>query len=180
MPGAPSADAVLALALRHVNAGQPERALLLCEHAATTQAPHPGVLQLMALLNLQRGQPEAACALAEASLALRPAHVPTMTLCADAWFQRALQCQDRRELDAAVDALARAGALSPGRAEVHLNLGIVLQERGEVEAALREYARAYALREDSFGRIAHALAAPSSGRLWLQLDELRAALRAAA
>jgi hypothetical protein len=43
---------------------------------------------------------------------------------------------------------------------------------------MRAYARAYCLREETFGRIAHALATPSVGRLWLRLDDLRAELRA--
>ena len=65
----------------------------------------------------------------------------------------------------------------PARAEVEVNLAIVLQEAGRMDEALRAYGRAYRLREDSFGRIAHALSAAPVGRLWLDLDVLRHALR---
>ena len=180
MPNAgATAEELLGLAIRHVNAGQGERARLLCEHALATHAPHAGVLQLLALLNLQRGQPALACEQAQASLALRPDHPQTVSLCADAWFQLSLTRQDGHDLDGAADALRQVLRLSPGRAEAHVNLGIVLQDGGQADAAMREYGRAYRLREDTFGRIAHALATPNVGRVWLRLDDLRAALRAA-
>jgi len=55
----------------------------------------------------------------------------------------------------------------------------VLQEDGQLDAAMRAYGRAYRLREDTFGRIAHALATPNVGRVWLDLDALGASLRSA-
>ena len=204
---AATADEVLQLAIRHVNAGLPERALLLCEHAVAEHPPHPGVLQLMALLSLRLGHMAPAHEHAQASLGLRPDHLPTLMLGAeaaraagdasdaarlleravalapdhaDAWFQLALARQDLHRPGAAAEALQVVLRLAPERAEAQVNLGIVLQELGRVDDAMRAYARAYRLREDSFGRIAHALCAPSAGRLWLQLDELRAALRASA
>lgn len=176
----PSVEELLGLAIRHVNAGQSERARILCDHAARVHAPHPAVLQLLASLDLQQGEPERACSLAEASLALRPDHPPTLRLLADAWFQLALREHDLKRLDAAADALRAVLRLVPERAEAEVNLGIVLQESGHLDEAMRAYSRAYRLREDSFGRIAHALSTPNVGRLWLRLDDLRASLRAAA
>lgn len=175
----PSVEALLGLAVRHVNAGQPERARVLCEHAARIHPPHPAVLQLLATLDLQRGAAEGACSLAEASLALRPHHPPTVRLLADAWFQRALRHHDLAQLEAAADALRVVLRLAPERAEAEVNLGIVLQESGHLDDAMGAYGRAYRLREDTFGRIAHALSAANVGRLWLRLDDLRATLRAA-
>lgn len=176
---APSVETLLELAVRHVNAGQPERAAVLCEHALAGHPPHPGVLQLLALLVLQRGDAAEALRHAQASLALRPDHAPTKQLAADAWFQRALADQDAREYAAAAEALREVLRLAPERAEAEVNLGIVLQEAGRLDEAMQAYGRAYRLRDDTFGRIAHALAAPRSGRVWLRLDDLRGALRAA-
>jgi tetratricopeptide (TPR) repeat protein len=94
-----------------------------------------------------------------------------------AWFTLALVRQDRHDFAGAAAALRQLLRVAPPRAEVEVNLGIVLQEAGKLDEALAAYGRAYRLREDSFGRIAHALAAPGCGRLWLDLDELRECLR---
>ncbi len=174
---APTADDLLSLAVRHVNAGQSERAVSLCEHALAHQPPHAGVLQLLALLNLKRGFLGPAAEQAQASLALRPGHTATRQVAVDAWFQLALRHQDAREFEAAVAALRSVLQLAPELAEAEVNLGIVLQELGRVDEAMQAYCRAYKLREDTFGRIAHALAAPRVGRVWLRLDDLRADLR---
>ena len=175
-----SVEELLSLAVRHVNADQPERARILCEHAEHVHPPHPAVLQLLATLDLQQGEPAQAQLRAAASLALRPDHPPTVRLLADAWFQLALQHHDLHQLDAAADAFWNVLRLAPERAEAEVNLGIVLQEGGHIDEAMRAYGRAYRLREDTFGRIAHALSTPNVGRMWLRLDDLRAALRAAA
>ncbi len=95
----------------------------------------------------------------------------------EAWFHLALVRQDLGDFHGAAQALQRVLALAPQRAEAEVNLGIVWQEAGRLDDAMRAYGRAYRLREDSFGRIAHALAAAPCGRLWLDLDALRDALR---
>ncbi len=71
-------------------------------------------------------------------------------------------------------------ALNPDRVDALVNLGIVLQEAGRLDDALRAYGHAYRRREETFGRIAHALATPATGRLFLNLDDLRAELLRAA
>ena len=118
------------------------------------------------------GQLRPALRTLEHAVGLAPDH-------ADAWFQLALVRQDLRDLDGAAQALRRVLQLMPKRAEAEVNLGIVLQESGRIDEALRAYGRAYRQREETFGRIAHALATANVGRLWLDLDELRAALRSA-
>lgn len=202
-----SVEALLALAIRHVNAGQRDRARLLCEQAAQSHPPHPAVHQLLAVLDLQQGASAQALQHAAASLALRPDHLPTLRVAADAaraagdlraastalerlvslapaqadaWFDLALVRQDLHDLGGAALALRQVLQLTPERAEAEVNLGIVLQEGGQIDAAMRAYGRAYRLREDSFGRIAHALSTPSVGRLWLSLDDLRHELMATA
>ena len=196
----------LALAIRHVNAGQRARARVLCEQAEVAHPPHAAVQQLLAVLSLQEGDATVALRHADASLALRPAHVPTLLIAgtarhqcgewraalsllqqvvalapdqADAWFQLALVQHDLRDLDGAARSLRRVLELAPQRADAATNLGIVLQDSGRIEAAISAYGHAYRLRGDTFGRIAHALAAANVGRLWLDLDALRATLRSA-
>jgi tetratricopeptide (TPR) repeat protein len=106
-------------------------------------------------------------------VALMPTHQ-------EAWLQLANVRQDLRNLPGAIDALHRLLKLEPQHAMAEVNLGIVLQESGQIDAAMRAYGRAYRLQEHCFGRIAHALSTPGVGRLWLDLDALRAELRAAA
>jgi len=180
MSNAPaSVEELLGLAIRHVNAGQRERARLLCDHALATHPPHPAVQQLLAVISRPVGDAAAAVELATASLGLRPGHAPTVRVAADAWSALAIARQARGDSAGEEQALRRALDLAPERAEAEVNLGIVLQERGAIDAAMQAYGRAYRLREDCFGRIAHALATGNVGRLWLNLDDLRAALRAA-
>lgn len=177
-PATISIEDLLVLAIGHVNAGQPERARALCEQALSTAPPHPAVHQLLAVINLKQGDADAAASWAMTSLALRPGHPPTVRVAADAWFAVSLKRHDTSDLADEANALREVLRLAPERVEAEVNLGIALQEAGEIDEAMRAYGRAFRLREDSFGRIAHALAAPSTGRLWLDLDALRAALRA--
>ena len=196
---------LIALAIRLVNANQRDRARIVCEQAVAAYPPHPAVHQLLAVLDMQAGQPAAAGAHAALSLKLRPDHGPTLLVLGDAalaqrdlaaaaqaleravvlapdqaeaWFKVSLVRQDLRDLDGAAQALERVLALNPQRADALVNLGIVLQEAGRLDDALHAYGRAYRLREDTFGRIAHALSTPNVGRLWLDLDGLRAELTA--
>jgi tetratricopeptide (TPR) repeat protein len=202
---APDIAELVALAVRLLNAGQRDHARIVCEQAVAGYPPHAAVLQLLALLEMQDGRPATALPRAQASLRLRPDHLPTLFLAGDAalavrdldaashaleraavlapgeaeaWFRVSLVRQDRRDLAGAIAALERALALQPQRVDALVNLGIVLQEGGRLDDALRAYGRAYRLREQSFGRIAHALATPGCGRLWLSLDDLRAELLA--
>jgi tetratricopeptide (TPR) repeat protein len=197
---------LVALAVRLVNANQPQRARIVCEQAVAAWPPHPAVHQLLAVLDMQAGQPASALSHAALSLKLRPDHVPTLLVMgdaafarrdldaasqaleravalapehADAWFKVSLVRQDQHDLAGAIAALERAVAANPERADALVNLGIALQESGRVDDALRAYGRAYRLRAQTFGRIAHALATPNVGRLWLDLDGLRAELAAA-
>lgn len=200
----PSAEQFLELAIRHVNANQGERAMVLCELAVKAHPLHPAVRQLLAQLQFDTGSLDEAATHIAASLAVRPDHAPSLFIAGvvarvqgrlvDAaqalsqaamiapthekvWFELALVRQDLGDFDSAAEALQHLLRIAPPRAEVEVNLGIVLQEAGRVEEALLAYSRAYRLCEDTFGRIAHALSTPSAGRLWLNLDDLHAALR---
>jgi cytochrome c-type biogenesis protein CcmH/NrfG len=206
MPSPQIAD-LIGLAVRLVNANQPARARIVCEQAVAAWPAHPAVHQLLAVLDVQAGQPTSAMSHATLSLRLRPDHVPTLLVLGDAalaqrdlqaasqaleravalapdngdaWFKVSLVRQDLRDLDGAIAALQRVLASSPERVDALVNLGIVLQESGRIDDALRAYGQAYRLRPQTFGRIAHALATPGVGRLWLDLDDLRAELARAA
>jgi len=177
-PLSSSIEDVLAAAIRLVNAGERGPARALCEQLAATRAPHPAVQQLLAVISLQEGDCGAATTFAATSLALRPGHAPTLRVAADAWFRLSLARHAHGDVAGEVQALHEVLRIAPEHVEAEVNLGLALQERGALDEAMRAYGRAYRLREDSFGRIAHALASVSTGRLWLNLDDLRAALRA--
>ncbi|HKX43647.1 MAG TPA: tetratricopeptide repeat protein [Burkholderiaceae bacterium] len=172
-----SVEDVLAAAIRCVNAGDRTRARQLCEQLVATRPPHPAVQQLLAVIELQNGDCAAAATLASASLALRPGHTPTLRVAADAWFRLSLARHAQGDAEGEMQALREVLRVAPQHAEAEVNLGLALQERGALDEAMRAYGRAYRLREDSFGRIAHALASVSTGRLWLNLDGLRNTLR---
>ena len=205
MPAPPIAE-LLDLAIRLVNAGQRERARIVCDQAVAGYPPHPAVHQLLAVLDLHADHIGDARRHAALSLKLRRDHVPTLIVAGeaamaerdfeaasqvferavavvpdhvDAWFKVSLVRQDLGDVDGAIAALQRVLQLKPDRVDALVNLGIALQERGRIGEAMAAYGRAYRLREETFGRIAHALATPGVGRLWLDLDDLRRELQQA-
>lgn len=95
---------------------------------------------------------------------------------ASTWFDLGLVRQDLRDHAGAVQAFRAALDIRPDHAEAAVNLGISLQEAGDVDAAMRAYARAYRLKPATFGAIAMALTSAPHGRLWLDEAELRRAL----
>ena len=54
-----------------------------------------------------------------------------------------------------------------------MNLGIVLQECGDVDGAIESYRSAYRLRASTFGIIATALTSAPYGRLWIDSNALK-------
>jgi predicted TPR repeat methyltransferase len=81
-----------------------------------------------------------------------------------------------RDSIGAAAAYRRALELKPDYAEAALNLGVVLQEKGCVDDAMRAYREAYRLRPEMFGTIAMALTSAPHGRLWLDEVALRRSL----
>jgi tetratricopeptide (TPR) repeat protein len=92
------------------------------------------------------------------------------------WFDLGLVRQDLRNPAGAAAAYRKAIELKPDYAEAALNLGVVLQESGDLDNAMRAYAQAYRLRPQTFGTIAMALTSAPHGRLWLDEAALRNAL----
>jgi tetratricopeptide (TPR) repeat protein len=114
---------------------------------------------------------ELAAARAELERILEP-----NTAGANLWFAYGLICQDSRDPVAAITAYRRTLQLSPELAEAHVNLGICLQQTGDIAAAKVVFGRAMRLRSDTFGRIAQALPAAPRGELWLDSERLRRSL----
>jgi tetratricopeptide (TPR) repeat protein len=95
---------------------------------------------------------------------------------ASTWFDLGLVRQDLRDFAGAADAFRAALAKSPDHAEAAVNLGVSLQEGGDLDGAMAAYARAYRLKPATFGAIAMALTSSPHGRLWLDEAALRRAL----
>ena len=95
---------------------------------------------------------------------------------ASVWFDLGLARQDLRDHQGAASAYRKACEIKPDHAEAALNLGVVLQELGEIDDAMRAYATAYRLRSSTFGTIAMALTSAPHGRLWLGEESLRRSL----
>jgi len=94
------------------------------------------------------------------------------------WFDLGLIRQDLRDHAGAAVAYRKSIELKGDHAEATFNLGVALQESGDLDGAMRAYGQAYRLRPESFGRIAMALTSASHGRLWLDETALRRALDA--
>jgi tetratricopeptide (TPR) repeat protein len=95
---------------------------------------------------------------------------------ASVWFDLGFARQDLRDTIGAATAYRRALELKPDYAEAALNLGVVLQEKGCFDDAMRAYREAYRLRPEMFGTIAMALTSAPHGRLWLDEVALRRSL----
>ena len=65
---------------------------------------------------------------------------------------------------------------NPEHAEAAVNLGIVLQAVGAMEAAMAAYADAVQHRAETFGPVVQAMCGASTGRLWLDPAALRRSL----
>ena len=95
---------------------------------------------------------------------------------ASVWFDLGLARQDRARPRRRRAAYRKALDKKPDHAEAALNLGTVLQEKGDLDGAMQAYAQAYRLRPQTFGTIAMALTSAPHGRLWLDEASLRRSL----
>ncbi|MDX8482705.1 tetratricopeptide repeat protein [Mesorhizobium sp. VK24D] len=116
----------------------------------------------------QRGAPVEAESFLERAVAARghPAQ----------WFDLGLVRQDLRKFAGAAEAYRHVLEMSPDAAEAAVNLGVVLQETGDLDGAMAAYSQAYRLSPSTFGVIAMALTSAPSGRLWLDEEALRRSL----
>ena len=80
---------------------------------------------------------------------------------ASVWFDLGLVRQDLRDYAERAAAYRKALEIKPDYAEAALNLGIVLQEAGDLDGAMRAYARGLSAASATFGTIAMALTSAS-------------------
>ena len=76
----------------------------------------------------------------------RCSNAPSGDAPASVWFDLGLARQDLRDHPGAAAAYRKACDIKPDYAEAALNLGVVLQELGDIDHAMRAYAQAYRLR----------------------------------
>jgi len=118
------------------------------------------------------GDMAGACEAFERCVALAP------TAC-ESWFALALVQQDLHALDAARHSLQQVLALQPRHGRARVNLGIVEQQLGSLDEAMRQFGRASRDDPSALPRILGALSSERCGCLWLRVDEAAAALQAA-
>ena len=141
--------------------------------AHAIQPDRPEIALVSGVMQYQCGQLQNALNALEKCVRIAPTTV-------EGWLHLGLVRQDMHDLPGAISALMCLLQVSPDRIDALVNLGIVLQASGRIVEAIQIYGRAYRLQPESFGRIANALAAGNIGRIWLNLDDLRAELIAAA
>ncbi|WP_292131849.1 tetratricopeptide repeat protein [Mesorhizobium sp.] len=95
---------------------------------------------------------------------------------ASAWFDLALVRQDLHDHVGAAAAYRKALEIRPDDAEAAVNLGVALQEAGDMDAAIEAYRTAYGQRATTFGTIAMALTSAPHGKLWIDRETLKGLL----
>jgi len=166
------------LAVLSLDHGDAATATVHIDHSLRARPDHAPSLRIAAQaryetgrLQRERGDAAGARQTWRDAVALQPASVP-------AWFALSLVCEDLGLHDEAQTALEQVLRHEPAHAEAQVNLGLLLQKRGELAAAMAHYALAYRQRPDTLGRIANALTSEPTGRLWLRLDDLKRELAA--
>ena len=133
-------------------------------HAPALRLAEQAALRHGAAL-IERGQPAAAAGLLRRLTLAQPAVVA-------GWFLLALACEDLHAIDQAAAALTQVLARQPDHVEARLNLALIEQARGHLDAALDHHARVWWLRPALLGRITMALCSQRSGAVWLTADAL--------
>jgi len=194
--------AVHILAARIFAAGEPALALMHYERAIAAAAGAEALIEYARLLTAT-GAPTAAAAwrvvlkaapgsneakarlgrlawesgeMAEAAHFLEAATASEAP--ASVWFDLALVRQDLKDRQGAICAYRQALERQPDLAEAAVNLGILLQDEGAMDAAWTAYCSAYKAKPSTFGMIATALTSAPHGRLWLDGEALRRSLAA--
>jgi tetratricopeptide (TPR) repeat protein len=159
----------LGLAASLLDLGRPAEAAALLEQAER-HAPDAAVLPYRRGVCLRAsGDTAAACA-----ALLRAVQLDARI--AGAWFALGLVRHDLGDYRGAAEAYRAALGTQPDMHEAAVNLGNSLQYAGDLEAALDAYAVAFRLHPTALGRIAQAVVAAPTGRLWLDVEAFRSML----
>lgn len=169
------AQALLALAMKAVAAGDAAAALDLLRRAHAADPAHPEIAFRLGLGLRQSGEPAAALSAFDRALAIAPGHpailnarglalrdlgrlpdalaayeqaLARMPRFAEAHNNRGVALRQLGRMDAAVEAFRAAVAAQPEQAEIHNNLGWTLHLAGRYEEALACYQHALRLRPD--------------------------------
>lgn len=129
------------------------------DHAPARRLADQATLR-RAIQCIDQGRPAEAAGLLRALTLAQPAWVA-------AGFALALAEEDLCNHDAAAAALQQVLASDPGHAQAWLNLGLIEQARGRLDAAVNAHAQAWAIRPLMLGRIAMALCSQRCGAVWI-------------
>ncbi len=201
LASSPSFQALLGVALEHLNRGELDAAAAACAALRARAAEHPATLQLEATIALRTGRAAAALDTARRALALRPAHLPSLLLAAQAaraagWPDQALAplqqavrqapdqpepafllCQTMLDLDhpALESAIAAAAERHAAQVRHWQHLGRALHRAGRPALALAAFDRAAAADPTGAAQFGRGLALRDLGRM----RQARAALQQA-
>ena len=129
----PGVQEVLAVAVRHHQAGRPNDAERLYRQILQADAHHADALHLLGVLAQQAGRIDVAVDLIEQAIA-QNGRVPA--------FHNNLGNALKAQGEQAVTCYGRALTHKPYYVEAHYNLGIALQAQGKLDQALDSYRRA--------------------------------------
>jgi predicted O-linked N-acetylglucosamine transferase (SPINDLY family) len=137
-----AAEAALAAAIKHHQAGELKEAAALYRKILEARPGHAEALHLLGVIALQTGRPKIAASLIAKAVARQPDF-------AEAHSNLGVALVNLGKLDEAVAAFRQAVSLKPDYAEAHANLGAALKNLGQIDEAVASYRKAIALKPDN-------------------------------
>ena len=141
-PDGGAAEAALAAAIKHHQAGELKEAAALYRQILEAQPDHAEALHLLGVIALQTGRPKIAVGLIAKAVARKPDF-------AEAHSNLGVALVNQGKLDEAVAAFRQAVSLKPDYAEAHANLGTALKNLGRLDEAVASYRKAIAHKPDN-------------------------------
>ncbi|MBI3001990.1 MAG: tetratricopeptide repeat protein [Deltaproteobacteria bacterium] len=129
-------------ARRYLAGGEASEAKKLGEELLNSYPKDPDIHVLVAIASLRLRDVQVAEVYLRKAIHLDPRHVEARMLLG--WIRMEIQ----RDHAAAVEEYRHVIALVPDSAEAHNNLGVALKKKGDLDAALKAFGRALALRQD--------------------------------
>ncbi len=134
-------DQLLAVAVRHHQAGRLEEAEQIYRQILQVVPDQPDAMHLLGIMANQTGKPELAEQLILKSIKKNPTAFHY-------YSSLGLTQKSLGKLDAAVDNLREALRLKPDFIKAIFNLGLVYQEKGDLDAAIEQFQEAIRLKPD--------------------------------